>query len=263
MVNTAETPEPRPAPEPAPEPEVEAGTGLKPEPPHKPQPAPGRESPSGVEQDAETEADDNLSKRLGRIGIWRDEVTASPQHCMCSAPTIPPKGGRPQSREDRDTCPVCGLPVGGVKYKSLSRMSLARRILLSRTLGSNECGLVWPQPLSSNESPSEQEEKIKGKAMAVLSKISRTFQRDKGPNSQLPLIELVDSPKTPAATEMYSRLRPEAPGPRDSADNEDGHGETSSAVSDEDRKKLKTSLAVSVERLRRAQELLDKGGHSS
>ncbi|KAI0972494.1 hypothetical protein F4678DRAFT_41162 [Xylaria arbuscula] len=258
MVNPAETPEPRPAPAPAPE--LAARTKPKPEPPHKPQPAPARELQSGAEVDAEIDADDNLSKRLDRIGVWRDEVTASPQHCMCSAPTMPAKGGRPHSREKRENCPVCGLPVGGVKYKSLSRLSLGRRILL----GSKECGLVWPQPLPSNRSPGEQGDMIKEKAMAVLSKLSRTFHRDKGPNSQLPLIELVDAPKTPAATEMYSCLRLQAPGPRDRADHGDDElGETSSAVSDEDRKRLKTGLAVSVERLRRAQRLLDKGGHAS
>ncbi|KAI0914841.1 hypothetical protein F4823DRAFT_194938 [Ustulina deusta] len=245
MVNSSETPKPEPDPEVEPEPI------------------------------------DDRSNRFGRFEIWRTEVAASHKYCACSAPTTRDKASRfgafyrrsvakfgidnpltdqeecpssPQTAESSrsphplkshppespgDLCAVCKLPTDGVRYKSLSKDGYG--LVRARSPS--------PQPVSGNKCLDE-DGNIKGKGKSVLNRMSQVFHRTKALDSQPQSIELIDMSKK-TGTEMYSDLRPGAA--------DDGkHDETSSAMSDEDRKKPKTGIEGSAARLRRAQNLLHR-----
>ncbi|KAI0432920.1 hypothetical protein F5Y09DRAFT_112993 [Xylaria sp. FL1042] len=217
---------------------------------------------------------DPLSKHSNRIEIWRNEVATAPQHCECSAPTLDATGLRaiyrksmakigkydpdagqvgylanadiadnsPHLRENlTQYCPACALPKAGVKYKRQ---------------GKHDFGLVRPR------TPSPKRTLVhgltqEGRGISVLTKAAQVFSRNKRRDQQLPLIELIDRPKRRAATEMYCHLRLGRIGPGSVVYGDD-HDETSSAISDDSRKKPKTGIAASAERLNRARKLLDR-----
>ncbi|KAJ3567850.1 hypothetical protein NPX13_g6627 [Xylaria arbuscula] len=215
--------------------------------------------------------------RSHRIEIWQREVITSPNACACSSPTTQaPNTGlgtlyrRSMSRFDtnlphydledyptnpwtiknaRDSfhgqrpsphCPVCALPLCGVKYKLLSKDGF---------------GLVRPRSPSpkrwSRDEGQSQDRQRKEKSKSVLSKIVRVIQR---PKARKPA-ELGETAKR-TQTDMYHDLRPEAVPTRGGVHEE----ETSSALSDDECKKPKVGISASAARLRRAQMLLQRGG---
>lgn len=220
---------------------------------------------------------DPTKDRSQRIEIWQREVVTSPNVCACSAPATQqaPNSGlatlyrRSVSRfdtshfhyelEDHPTnpwtmkshrssfhgestgphCPVCALPLSGVKYKLLSKDGF---------------GLVRPRSpspkrMSSIKDPSQARQR-KEESKSVLRKIVRVIQRSK----LLKSTECLETAKRDQ-TDMYRDLRPEAALTHDDIDEE-----TSSARSDDECKKPKVGIAASAARLHRAHMLLHKGG---
>ncbi|KAI0505538.1 hypothetical protein F5B22DRAFT_518282 [Xylaria bambusicola] len=210
--------------------------------------------------------------RSRRIEIWQREVVTSSKACACSAPTTQARNSglgtlyrRSMSRFDishlhhdpddypsnpwtlkspRSSlqgdctgphCPVCALPLGGVKYKLLSR---------------DDSGLVRQRspspPRISRDDELSQGRGQKTKSKSVLRRIVRVIKPSKGLTSN----EIAEMSRT----DMYRDLRPETTSPP-----KDVHDDTSSGLSDEDCKKPKVGITASAARLRRAQVLLQRG----
>ncbi|KAK5628056.1 hypothetical protein RRF57_003771 [Xylaria bambusicola] len=210
--------------------------------------------------------------RSRRIEIWQREIVTSPKACACSAPTTQARNSglgtlyrRSMSRFDTNRlrhdpedypsnpwtlnsprnslqeeytgphCPVCTLPLGGVKYKLLSKdgSGLVRRRSPS-------------PPRISRDDDLNQGRGQKTRSKYVLRKIMRVIKPSKGLTSTK-IAEM-------SRTDMYRDLRPEATSPP-----EDVRDDTSSGLSGEECKKPKVGITASAARLRRAQMLLQRG----